>query len=90
MEKFSIFNKLAYFSNTFILFSYRPIFFIALNFADLDGGFNFNSRELGVTDFFVIRLNDFFLVFFSGKYLETLSCFERWLKKNLQILSSNE
>ena len=43
-----------------------------------------------MTGFFVIRLNDFFLVFFSGKYLETLSCFERWLKKNLQILSSNE
>ena len=27
---------------------------------------------------------------FSGKYLETLSCFERWLKKNLQMLNLNQ
>ena len=43
-----------------------------------------------MTGFFVIRLKRFFLVFSSGKYLEILSCCERWLKKNLQILSSNE
>ena len=72
-----MFNKYSYFENTFTFFSYVPIFLIALNFADLDGGFNFNSCEPGATGFLVIRLNDFFAVFFSGKYLETLSCFER-------------
>ena len=52
-----MFNKFSYFKNTFILFSYVPIFLIALNFADLDGGFNFNSWELGTIGFLCLSRN---------------------------------
>ena len=69
------------------------LFLIAyLSFADLDERFSFNSFKEGFLGFFSGILNkvSIELIFGMGVYLDTLLFSDKFFKKYLTILSSNE